>query len=601
MIYLTQLLQKPVIDAKGETIGIVSDLGVATGEVFPRVTSVAFMGKDRKPFMLSWRKYVAEFGQYEIRLNNNKEDLRFSYLQPAELLLQRDLLDKQIVDTQGMKIVRVGDLKLAESKNELRLLGAEVGLRGILRRLSLEKATDTVGGIFGYHYPERLIAWNYMALLEKDMSSLKLSISHKRLHELHPADIADVIDQMKPEQRTKVFKYLDDTQAADTISETEPEVQASLVESLEVRRASDILEVMDPDDAADIIADLPYEKAESLLNLMGVKEAADIRKLLGYKEKTAGGIMTTDFVALDENLTVQQTIKTLREKSPDAETIYYVYVTDNKQKLKGVLSLRDLIVASPRKRIHELMLTDIIRVQADDDQEEVADKMTKYDLLAVPVVDEKDALLGIVTVDDALEVMEEEQAEDVSLLTGSPLTLLSFATAPVAGILKRVGWLVVWLGVGLIAGLILYLYSGLLSSTIALAFFIPLVIFLSNDISTHLVAAIARGEEEAIQGKIIAQRLLTDFAVGLIVGALAGLAIWLVSFGLKINPLLSLIVGVAITLTVILTSIIGTGLQILAVRISLEPKTYFGQILTIFIAIMSLAAYLSVAFLFRIW
>ncbi len=232
MIYLSQVLGKSVIDASGENIGQVSDLGIATGEVFPRVTSVAFMGKEQRAFMLSWRKYVQDINEDSLKLNRNKEDLRFSLLQPGELRVQRDLLDHQIVDTQGLKVVRVADLKFTESGQGLRLIGAEVGLRGLLRRLNLEKALDTITRVFRYKYPERLIAWSYMELLEKDMSSLKLGISHKRLHELHPADIADIIGQMQAEQRTKIFKYLDDAQAADTISETEPEVQASLVESL---------------------------------------------------------------------------------------------------------------------------------------------------------------------------------------------------------------------------------------------------------------------------------------------------------------------------------------------------------------------------------
>jgi magnesium transporter len=596
MIYLSQILGKKIIDASGEVIGEISDLGIATGEVFPRVTSVAFMGKERRAFMLSWRKYVQDMGEDCLKLNRSQEELRFSLLQPGELLVQRDLLDRQIVDTQGMKIVRVGDLKFTESGQGLRLIGAEVGLRGLLRRLNLERIMDAVTGLFGYHYPERLIAWSYMELLEKDMSSLKLSISHKRLHELHPADIADIIGQMRPEQRTKIFKYLDDTQAADAISETEPEVQASLVESLGNERASDILESMDPDDAADIIAGLPYEKAQALLNLMGVEEAADIRRLLGYKENTAGGIMTTDFVAFSQNLTAGETIEKLRDKEEEAETIYYIYVIDDAHRLKGVVSLRDLILKPLSINIYELMSTDLITVSADDDQEDVADIITKYNLLAVPVVDEDNKLLGIVTVDDAMKVMEEEEAEDISLITGSASNLMSLAASSAKTILQRTSWLSLWLAVGIGAGAVMISFTDTLSSIVGLALFVPLIIFLSNDMSTRFVTSIVRTEEaEKIGTQQIWQKLLSDILVGIITGLLAGLLVSLVAPLWSLYRYLNLIIGVSIALTVILVSIASTILQIIIIRYKYEPKISISPFVTILTVLISLTIYLAVA------
>jgi Mg2+ transporter MgtE len=600
MIYLSQILGKPVVDASGETIGEISDLGIATGEVFPRVTSVAFMGKERRAFMLSWRKYVQEINADRLKLNRNKEDLRFSLLQPGELLVQRDLLDHQIVDTQGLKVVRVADLKLAESGPGLRLIGAEVGLRGLLRRLNLEKIFDTITKLFRYKHPERLIAWSYMELLEKDMSELKLGISHKRLHELHPADIADIITQMKPEQRTKVFKYLDDARAADTISETTPEVQASLVKSLDNKRASDILETMDPDDAADIIAGLPYEKAGALLNLMGVKEAADIRKLLGYKEKTAGGIMTTDFLTFSENLTAGEIIESLRKKETEAETIYYIYVVDDEKHLKGVVSLRNLILKPLNTKVYEIMSTDLITVKVDDDQEDVADIITKYNLLAVPVVDEDKKLLGIVTVDDAMEVMEEEEAEDIFLITGSASNLMSLAASSAMAILRRASWLFLWLVVGVAAGAVMKSFTGVLGTVIGLTLFVPLIIFLSNDISTHFVTAIVRTEEaEKIGGQQIWQKLLADFIVGIITGFLAGFIIYFLTPLWHLSPNLNLIIGISIALTVFLASIASTVLQIIIIRYKFEPKISLNPFITILTVIIALTIYMSIATLLR--
>src|SRR5450759_1918072 len=196
MIYLTRMLGKPVIDAAGDEIGTINDIAIATGEVFPRVTSLAFRGPDKTPFMLSWVKYVEDVDGDFIKLNAPRPELRFSYQQPDEVLLARDLLSRQIVDTQGMKVVRVNDLKLSESRNQLRLLGAEVGTRGILRALwpPLEMIAQRAARLFGQKLSENIIAWNYMDLLERDLSEVKLSVTHKRLHELHPADVADVLE-----------------------------------------------------------------------------------------------------------------------------------------------------------------------------------------------------------------------------------------------------------------------------------------------------------------------------------------------------------------------------------------------------------------------
>lgn len=200
MLYLSQMMGKPVVDIQGEKIGTISDLAISTGEVFPRITSLAFQGPGKVPFMISWRKYVDTFDEDGITLNAEAHDIRFSYLQPDEVLLARDLLNRQIVDTQGLKVVRVNDLKLSVSGSQLRLLGAEVGARGILRGLAswLERAVVAVAKVFGKKIDEQIIAWNYMDLLDRDLSEVQLSVTHKRLDELHPADVADILEQLDP-------------------------------------------------------------------------------------------------------------------------------------------------------------------------------------------------------------------------------------------------------------------------------------------------------------------------------------------------------------------------------------------------------------------
>lgn len=410
MFYLSNMLGRPVYDSTGEKLGTVSDLAISTGEVFPRITSLAFRGPGRTPFMISWRKYVEDFTEDEVRLNTESYNIRFSYLQPTEVLLARDLLDQQIVDTQGLKIVRVNDLKLSPSGSQLRLLGAEVGVRGILRGLHplLEKAVVSGAKLLNRKIEEKIIAWNYMDLLDRDLSKVKLSVTHKRLDELHPADVADILEQLDPKQRAEVFNHLDDARSAEVIAELEDEFQAETLDDMEDSEVSGLLGQMDPDDAADIIRDLPYEKAETLLRLMGVEDAAEIRRLLGYRENTAGGMMTTRFVALSEDDTVGEAIETLRHLDEDFPTVHYVYVLEeDSEKLVGVMSMRTLVLAHNDTRLGDVMYTDIISVPPDEDEEEVASDISKYDLVALPVVDEGGHMLGLVTVDDALDVIEE--------------------------------------------------------------------------------------------------------------------------------------------------------------------------------------------------
>ena len=434
MLYLSQMTGKPVVDATGEKIGTISDLAISTGEVFPRITSLAFQGPGKVPFMISWRKYVAKFDESGIELAVPAKDIRFSYLQPEEVLLARDLLDRQIVDTQGMKVVRVNDLKLSESGSQLRLLGAEVGTRGILRGLSplLEKAVVTIAELFHKRIDEKLIAWNYMDLLDRDLSEVQLSVTHKRLDELHPADVADILEQLDPQQRANVFRHLDDAQATEAVSEMEDEYQADFIEDLDEVRAADLLGSMDPDDAADIVRDLSYEKAETLLRLMGVEDAAEIRRLLGYKDGTAGGMMTTQFVAVRQTDTVGQTIEVLRELPEEHPTVHYVYALDEYDKLVGVLSLRTLVLARDDALIQDVMYHDIISVPPDEEEDDVAADIFKYDIPAMPVVDEHGALLGIVTVDDAWDAIEEDVSGDK--MKASALKIVGIVVAAAAGL-----------------------------------------------------------------------------------------------------------------------------------------------------------------------
>ena len=415
MIYLSRLIGKPVVDSEGQRLGSVSDVAISTGEVFPRITSLAFLGPGKTPFMISWRKFVEEFDEDDgIKLKLPQPKIRFSYLQPDEVLLARDLMNRQIVDTQGLKVVRVNDLKLSQYGNQLRLLGAEVGIRGLLRGLAgwLEKAVVGISKLFKHPIQEQIIAWNYMDLLDRDLSKVKLSVTHKRLEELHPADIADILEQLDPQQRANVFKTLDENQASDAVAEMEDEIQAEFLEDLDEHKASKVLGNMDPDDAAEIVRDLSYDKAEKLLRLMGMEDATDIRRLLGYKDGTAGGMMTTQYVAVQENDTVNDTIDVIRKLDEDHPPVHYIYVLDKSKCLVGAVSLKALALNNGNTQMKNIMIhDDLIYVSPDEPEDEVSEDIFKYDLTAMPVVDEHGVLLGIVTTEDAWDAIEDDVVE----------------------------------------------------------------------------------------------------------------------------------------------------------------------------------------------
>jgi len=271
--------------------------------------------------------------------------------------------------------------------------------------LARRSVSETIAQNLRMPVPEKYIDWEDVDPVETSIASIKLRVPHGGLAELHPADLATIIDQLAPRDRAGVLASLDDEAVADAMEEMEPDTQVEVLEDLEPARAADILEEMSPDDAADLVADLSESARDEILALMEREEAAEVEQLLGYPEDTAGGIMTTEFVSIPAHLDAAATIDRLRELEPDAETIYYVYVTDDDGRLVGVLSLRDLIVAPPHTPISEVMIREPVAVGVLADQDEVAEVVAHYNLLAVPVVDDEGRLAGIVTVDDAIDTV----------------------------------------------------------------------------------------------------------------------------------------------------------------------------------------------------
>jgi len=403
MLYLSQAIGRPVRDKLGEPIGTVADLIVAIGDRYPPVTGIVVKTNGREIF-LHWQS-VASLDAGGASLCTSAIDISKFNQRPNEIRLKLDLMDRQIVDIDGRKVVRVNDLRLDEVEGSLHLVAVDVGASGLLRRLGLEGPWRTIARSLRREVPERYIDWEDVDPVERTIASVKLRVPHRGLAELHPADLATIIDQLSRSDRVGVISALDDEAAADAIGEMEPETQVDILEDLEPGRAADILEEMDPDEAADLVADLSDESRVEILGLMEKDEADEVQELMTYDEDTAGGIMTTEFVAVPANLTAAQTIDRLRELEPTAETIYYVYVTDSEDRLVGVLSLRDLIVAKPETVISTFMYDEPVAVRTDASQEEVTDVVARYNLLALPIVDAEGRLEGIVTVDDAMDTL----------------------------------------------------------------------------------------------------------------------------------------------------------------------------------------------------
>lgn len=603
MIYLTQLLGNPVYDLDGEKIGKVNDLGIATGEVFPRVTSLAIEGPGRTPFMLSWRKYVDTYDEHEIRLKVVKTDIRFSYLQPDEVLIARDLLNKQIVDTRGVRVVRVNDLKLSDtSSTQLRLLGAEVGIRGLLRALSprLERLVVRVAKALGKTIPERIIAWNYMDLVDRDLSDVKLSVSHKTLDDMHPADIADIIERLDPHLRGQVFAQLDAEQKADTMAEFDDDsLAADIMSNMEDTDASAMLSEMDPDDAAELVGELDYDRAEKLLRLMGVKEQKAIRQLLGYKEDTAGRIMTSEVLSLSEDATVADAVEAMGKLDDDFETVHYIYTLDDEDKLSGVVTLNALLLAQDGDHLRGLATRDdLITVSPDDDQEDVAEDIAKYNLLAMPVVDDQRHLLGIVTVDDALDVLDEEHEEDLQIAgAGHNDTDNDGRPRDLAWLMRNEAWFFVWMVGVVVLALVLGPRVGW-QDIILLAFAMPVAVIAGNDAAAFVTKSFLEYDPDDEDAPSMLGFGFKSLGLGLVLAIFVALIAGAVATGLLGGTADIAIKGVAAAAASALISFVLCPVYLAVLRRRDENnKESSGASLALAAMLVSLVLFLAVALL----
>lgn len=643
MIFLSALLREQVCDLDGRRLGTLKDICVSLREVFPVVTAlvVAQPALTTHDLIIPWAQVNNLEAENKIHLTVKQPQIGAYTPHSDEILLKRDILDKQIVDTQGFRVVKVNDLKLAQIKGTARLIGVDISLSGLLRRLGMEWLVRALP----VRREERIITWNYVEPIQvvkagvtgqlapamavagagggragaPDIGGVipqvQLSVSHAKLAELRPADIADILEQLDAEEAGAVLERLTPAIAADTLNEVEYPRQSEILSELDPERASDLLEILPPDDAADMLADIPQAEAERLLSLMPASEARPIRDLLRYDAQSAGGIMTTEVLALAQALTVEEALTYLRQYSEHLEMIYYLYIVDDERHLIGIVSLRKLVVAAPGTRLQDLMDTDVIKVRVDTDQEEVARLIAKYDLLGLPVVDHEDRLVGLITVDDVIDVIHEEQAEDFSEIAGASVEEMeeeehfSFKT-----ILNRVTWLGVNVLAGFLAALVFYQvlgrplltatahlqaggFAGGLRSPLALSgliCLIPMLLLTSGSVGSQALG-VAGWQLRSARGLDFWRGIFRELRLGTVGGILAsavvGLLTWLIfrSWGLGAT------IGLSLGFTLLLAALCGLILPTLFQRLRLQGSLVSAPLLDPLIALLSLSSFLLVS------
>lgn len=402
-VFSSEIINKPVLDPKGEDLGRVKDLAIVKGDPLPLV-SMLVIEKKKKYFRLPWAD-LNIFNKKIISSRIYRDNLIPYEFSEDDLLVVRDILDKQIVDANGAKVVRVNDIKLEGYQDNAILIAVDVGMRGILRRLGIERGSEEFLGMFKTSLPYNLISWNYIQPLRPKLNAITLTVPRQILAELHPADIADIISQVSREEGAHLFRDLDIETAAEALSELKPEMQADIINAMDTEKAADIIEEMPPDEAADILSDLPTEKAKELLENIEKEEAEDIQELLEHDEDTAGGRMTNDYIAYAPLMTVQEASERFKVNAREVENVYYIYVLDKEEKLIGVTSLKEMLLAEPDCLLADIMETNLKTVSPGEDEMDAAAIISKYNLLALPVVDENGYMHGIITVDDIIDML----------------------------------------------------------------------------------------------------------------------------------------------------------------------------------------------------
>ncbi|MBN1075470.1 magnesium transporter [Clostridium botulinum] len=396
----TNILFKNIYDEFGDVLGELRDVYVTTEEGYPRVIGYKIR-KDGITFHYEFRyiEFLDKNGSVEIRTRGSKEILPMMYT----YLLSKNLLDKKIVDINGKQVVRVNDLRIAEIAGEYRVVAVETGPLARYRRLNVAGIAKCVYKLLGKDYEDKVLMWEDVESLEMVDNNLKLVVPYQKLSTLHPADLADILENLDARSRKQIFESLDEDLAADTLEEIDPEYKGSIIKDLSETKAAEVLENMANDEIADLLDDLDEEEREKILINLEKEDAKEVKELLEYEDETVGSIMSKEFISLNLDITISDALDILKEMQPDEEVMYYIYITNEEDKIEGMISLRDLIINDSSKKIKDIMDETVSRVKHDDEINEAIEAAAKYDLVTVPVVDDEDKLVGIVIIHDLID------------------------------------------------------------------------------------------------------------------------------------------------------------------------------------------------------
>jgi magnesium transporter len=408
---LTLLLGTMITDRQGRVQGRLKDVAVATGPAAGNVAGLLLKTREGSRLVAVKDVLQTPAGTLELR-----EDAVLQPLRGDEnlLLLQRDVVDQQIIDVHGRKVVRVNDVDLQwypqDGREGLRVSEVAVGLRGAVRRLFKGVVPRHALQGFAMHFPASVIPWEFVDLIEVDPARrVKLKIEHERLASMHPSDLADILEDLAPAEREAIFESLDEEVAAEALEEADPRLQKSLIESLDSGRVADIVEEMDPGAAADLLAELSDERSEAILEEMQPEERQEVEDLLEFREDSAAGRMTTDYVQVPSGASVGDAVRALREFDGDPESVTEIYLTGKNDVLEGVVPLGRLILALGETRVAVLAEPRIISSHAEAHQDDVAELFDKYNLHALPVVDSENRLVGVVQADHVIAFLRAKQ------------------------------------------------------------------------------------------------------------------------------------------------------------------------------------------------
>ncbi|MGI6424383.1 MAG: magnesium transporter [Tepidanaerobacteraceae bacterium] len=444
-------------------------------------------------------------------------------------------------------------------------------------------------------------------LPKKDVVLIKHLIINKKTDEaqrilahLHPADIAQILGEIKNGNKKLFFRMMTSSKAAEVLEEFDPSDRLRIMEEMTETETIKILENMSVDEIIDLFQEMPSVQAESLLQKLPKEDYKELQSLLKMAEDTAGGLMTTDYVYVLSDVTVNQAIDDVRKFGQEAETIYYIYVVDDKKRLEGVLSLRELISAPRYKKIYEIMHKKVVSVDVEQYQEEVAKTISRYSLLAVPVVNKENRLLGIVTVDDAMEIMEEEDTEDIHKMAGiTPEEDIELSKTIWGASKKRILWLVICLIGDMFAGRVIYGFSHVLESMVALAFFIPVLMATGGNIGTQSLALSVRSmATEKLNRSNIIHYTIGETLAGLQIGVICGLIVSLISYFWQNNIQLSMAVGFSMCFSLMIASLIGVLVPLTFRILNIDPAVASGPFITTIVDISTLVIYFSLSIYF---